>query len=283
MSDPVKIVDIEDVLSSIRRLVSESGRGSPPRQVPEAESLSDDDELDATDPDRFVLTHALRVVESDDPDETAAGPDLSPVTEPALARPPSDRSLSRLEATIAELEAAVTMQADEFEPDGSEVKPSEVWSDVSIRMHRRTADPEASDAELVEPESVEDDPFEDELVVPSEPLDEGEPIEDATEESPEGDFQDAAVPDSDDDHQDDLEEDSKDVLGQRRDNGGADGDDDLSSYLDDGMIDEGALRDMVSQIVRQELQGELGERITRNVRKLVRREIYRVVNSQEFE
>ena len=35
------------------------------------------------------------------------------------------------------------------------------------------------------------------------------------------------------------------------------------------------LRDMVHDIVRQELQGVLGERITRNVRKLVRREIQR--------
>jgi len=35
--------------------------------------------------------------------------------------------------------------------------------------------------------------------------------------------------------------------------------------------------------VRSELQGALGERITRNVRKLVRREIYRVLSSQEFE
>jgi hypothetical protein len=48
-------------------------------------------------------------------------------------------------------------------------------------------------------------------------------------------------------------------------------------------IDEALLRQMVSDIVRQELQGVLGERITRNVRKLVRREIHRVVMSQEFD
>lgn len=48
-------------------------------------------------------------------------------------------------------------------------------------------------------------------------------------------------------------------------------------------IDEEVLRQMVSDIVRQELQGVLGERITRNVRKLVRREIHRVVMSQEFD
>jgi len=39
----------------------------------------------------------------------------------------------------------------------------------------------------------------------------------------------------------------------------------------------------VIEIVRQELQGELGERITRNVRKLVRREIHRALLSQGLE
>ncbi|MFW2543820.1 hypothetical protein ACN2XU_14340 [Primorskyibacter sp. 2E107] len=48
-------------------------------------------------------------------------------------------------------------------------------------------------------------------------------------------------------------------------------------------IDEATLRLMVSEIVRQELQGALGERITRNVRKLVRREIHRAILSQEFD
>lgn len=37
--------------------------------------------------------------------------------------------------------------------------------------------------------------------------------------------------------------------------------------------DEVALRALVSEMIREELQGELGNRITRNVRKLVRREI----------
>ncbi len=48
-------------------------------------------------------------------------------------------------------------------------------------------------------------------------------------------------------------------------------------------LDEAMLRDMVSEIVRQELQGVLGERITRNVRKLVRREIHRVMMTQDFD
>lgn len=45
-------------------------------------------------------------------------------------------------------------------------------------------------------------------------------------------------------------------------------------------FDEEQLRDLVAQIVREELSGEMGERITRNIRKLVRREINRVLASQ---
>ncbi|MEM7732247.1 MAG: hypothetical protein AAF280_05615 [Pseudomonadota bacterium] len=51
-------------------------------------------------------------------------------------------------------------------------------------------------------------------------------------------------------------------------------------FGEDAVLDENALRDMVGEIVRQELQGALGERITRNVRKLVRREINRALMSQ---
>lgn len=49
------------------------------------------------------------------------------------------------------------------------------------------------------------------------------------------------------------------------------------------ILDEETLRDLVSEMVREELQGELGDRITRNVRKLVRREIQRSLASREFE
>lgn len=59
---------------------------------------------------------------------------------------------------------------------------------------------------------------------------------------------------------------------------------DSLDYADDSqLLDEEALRDIVSEIVRAELQGALGERITRNVRKLVRREIHRALTAQELE
>lgn len=48
-------------------------------------------------------------------------------------------------------------------------------------------------------------------------------------------------------------------------------------------IDEDQLKEMVSAMVRAELQGPLGERITRNVRKLVRREIHRALLTRDLD
>lgn len=50
-----------------------------------------------------------------------------------------------------------------------------------------------------------------------------------------------------------------------------------------GQIDDAALRDVVLQVLREELAGDMGERITRNVRKLVRREINRVLASRDLD
>ena len=51
---------------------------------------------------------------------------------------------------------------------------------------------------------------------------------------------------------------------------------------EDAGFDEEALHDLVREIIREELQGSLGERITRNVRKLVRVEINRVLAARDF-
>ena len=47
-------------------------------------------------------------------------------------------------------------------------------------------------------------------------------------------------------------------------------------------LDEDMLRDVVADVVREELRGALGERITRNVRKLVRSEINRAVEATKL-
>ncbi len=60
-------------------------------------------------------------------------------------------------------------------------------------------------------------------------------------------------------------------------------DEPISVFDDEAVLDEESLRELVADIVRQELQGALGERITRNVRKLVRREIHRALAAKELE
>lgn len=110
MPDAVESSDIEDVLSSIRRLVSnDAGRSTPPLHDPM--------------PTKLLLTPALRVPpappESEAPfafvtegssEGTAPGAELERVvTQEALTLTLSDR--------IAELEAAVAQSAEEFEVD----------------------------------------------------------------------------------------------------------------------------------------------------------------------
>ncbi len=48
-------------------------------------------------------------------------------------------------------------------------------------------------------------------------------------------------------------------------------------------IDEAVLRDLVRDLIREELSGSLGERITRNVRKLVRAEINRAITARNLD
>lgn len=55
------------------------------------------------------------------------------------------------------------------------------------------------------------------------------------------------------------------------------------THGDEQTVDTDDLREVVADIVRQELRGELGERITRNVRKLVRREIQRALTAQSID
>ena len=49
------------------------------------------------------------------------------------------------------------------------------------------------------------------------------------------------------------------------------------------LFNEDVLRELVRDILREELAGKMGERITRNIRKLVRAEIARSLAAQEYE
>lgn len=47
------------------------------------------------------------------------------------------------------------------------------------------------------------------------------------------------------------------------------------------ILDEESLRGLINDIVREELQGELGERIGRNLRRLIRQEIAQFLDERE--
>ena len=51
----------------------------------------------------------------------------------------------------------------------------------------------------------------------------------------------------------------------------------------EALISEDELRQLVARMIREELQGVLGERITRNVRKLVRREVQRALAEHDLD
>ncbi len=319
MSDPVTNVEIEDVLSSIRRLVSADDR-------PEKEAIQENAAAD-----KLVLTPALRVdndaaPESDDTasDEIAeeTGPEAASgdqqasddhieaaqtgeddAPEDVWDNPADQEDMSQQDAPheeasedeniedtaagessempeeleeeavdvaaetiempgpasdftahLAEIEEAVAARQEDWEPDGDlgDANAAQPMTALSWQDHL-SADTDQPEGPMVAAETEGLDPF-----VP-----EDDPADDAefyAEEVAAGDTDPVAEPGNAFLAEDDLLEDSAEAI-----------------------LDEEALRDLVAEIVRQELQGSLGERITRNVRKLVRREIQRALATQELD
>ncbi|MBJ3761793.1 hypothetical protein ILP92_03400 [Maribius pontilimi] len=244
---------------------------------------------------------------------------------------------STLEARIAELEAAVSSQASDFEPDGSEDLQQHRPESVPSRRPAPSADTEQAIAQLIsdaarsvvtqalddtganaEPDAQGSAPDRDtdksifnRLRSSPEGASEEDADEGSTEDTAANDDTDArgAIDSSDDaDASDDLATAAKDgeavgearnadsdvsdpqeasvseadpEAGKNTDEDGAGRDMDVAE--EGAILDEAALRDLVAEIVRSELQGALGERITRNVRKLVRREIMRAITVRDLQ
>ena len=285
MSDPVTNVEIEDVLSSIRRLVAE---GDKTRVA--VVSLENIDPAPMISPERFVLTPALRVAETLTPlaeeptmlspeSEALAAQFVAPAPEPLILRSVvkveeplvhdamSASERASLEATIAELEAAVTDERNEWEPDGSEITGPSALAEAFADLG---ADPEVDD--VIEHCDIEE-VVEDETLSIADVVTLHEVLPE-----PELTFRHTALDDPDADYGDDLLESDDDGRPIPDDL-----DESIAAYLSGGTtMDDAALRVMIVDVVRQELQGEMGERITRNVRKLVRREINNALTSKPF-
>ncbi len=333
MSEPVSATEIEDVLTSIRRLVMENENATTRKDAETAEKL--------------VLTPAFRVDSQRDAQPRGQVVELglqsrvystahglaenhpeAPVSEAPMMVIEDDDALEHgsLEDRIAELEAAVDTCVSEFEPDGSEAP------DVPERVVYRpepalAAEPETDVAEVAfvaEPDAEAEVETQLEVEGEAAALDLDAPLTltnpqvrddtqpetaQAVEAEVHGAVADEAelaqdmaadpVPDSVDEAaaealeadlvEDDLSEadvvdaegaevEWEDVHPHETGHLHFQSDGEEADYLD-----EEALRVMVARMVREELQGTVGERITHNVRRLVRREISRALALQDYD
>ncbi len=269
MSDALKALEVEDVLSSIRRLVSDDMRPVPRSQDP-AE----------TEANKLLLTPALRVV-----------------------APEAEVQERGLEAVVAALSAGVAQQDAEWEPETGDLSVTAepqaegieagIWEDAPViedyaapldfMSSRRAAvedTPEDAPAETVEAEGVAAEAEH----LPGWAQSAG--AEDADAPRPDPVVHAPAEPDA-------GWADAAEAAVLQELQGPAPQTASEPPYGSDEFVlndteapelpvDEAMLREIVRDVLREELQGRLGERITRNIRKLVRAEIARVVASEDL-
>lgn len=297
MSDPMTNLQIEDVLSSIRRLVAEGDKTRAHDDA--AQDVESAHPKPAKSPDRLVLTPALRVEgdvpkpkqlpigATDNEAEIPSGTDArnsasvsgaETLRAAGLSNANDATSLAAHAVTAMFLKNSLRVATEDsqievqpvsgvvpdLEPDMDEV------ADVGVYFtQRRERDNDAdkpNETTLDKPDT--DEPafrhFDRQALIREEkPLYAHE-----TQEGVDDVYGDDLVADETPDPQIDAK---------------------LNAFLsDDAMLadaglDEDTLRALIVDVIRQELQGVMGERITRNVRKLVRREINRVLAAQDFD
>ncbi len=314
MSEAMSKVEIEDVLSSIRRLVSEDSKPSIVRGGPPLERR--DMTLGS---ERLILTPALRVVA----DEVS----LPPATIPSATVQPA----APIGVLVAGLGAAVDARAEDWEPETGDEQPplpegAALLEDAEWDGDWEDEEPKLTFAayprvQLLNPilpsrptpvvEVVQDEPT----------ISEGEAdpwatlpqagtgaesaaeiIAEAGAEMPAPEIIEAALADDQPEVADwaqEGEDEPVDTLARGTptiepdlawaDAAEAEAVEELSDEIA-GRLDpveaqamgEEALRDLVRELIVEELQGALGQRITRNIRKLIRAEIARAVATEEL-
>ncbi|MFT6076062.1 MAG: hypothetical protein ACJAZ1_002994 [Yoonia sp.] len=215
MSNMARTDDIDEFLTSVRSLISQKEQ----QKSKTAERL-------VLQPDQRVSTDVQGADEEFLADVASdSEPDASNVL---MLEPDKPADREGLEATIAELEAAVTAQSGDWEPDDGEDFVEAAWAASAFET------PKAQTVEAMTQQKND---------IPATPQ---EPVLQAKDAS----------------MADELEA-------------------TVMANVTAG-LDADALRALVIATVHEELGGELGERITQNVRKLVRREINRVLANYDI-
>ncbi len=319
MSEPLSTTDIEDVLSSIRRLVAEDMR---PLQKTTAERTVVVAAPEVPAPkNKLILTPALRVVSSD-----ADAPVANRVSS-VVANLGSKLSHADWDAEVEEDTDLPSLDVAGDDPQSWAFAPDEdvIADNASGILTCRTFDADADWEVTEEPGTPVDQPIEEADVEPTfvsvrradlveafpgwaqaEVFEAGgaadkKPWEDeaATEASaddllarapmtgtiePDPEWADAAEADVLAELA--MQSDQAAVIDDLGVFGPEDGFEAAGAEPDfDGrevLYDEGLLREIVRELLREELQGNMGERITRNIRKLVRAEIARALATQDL-
>lgn len=249
MSEPLSSNDIEDVLSSIRRLVSEDLR--PIARVPAAAPAA----VLAETNEKLILTPALRVVEQADPQAgrlhlsyprtvEIPGFDAEPMAEDRVAPDEMQKVFASVNAATTEVVQPQDLDTEAPMFDGAMMTPEEesaavpAWAQIGFDTdegEEQTA-PVAADVKAEWADAAEAS------VIASLAAEEVLP----SQAEPEG-------------QADDARDQDEEVL-----------------------FNEEVLRALVRDILREELAGSLGERITRNIRKLVRAELARSQSAEKI-
>lgn len=222
--------DIDELVSSVRDFVSHK---EPPRT--RSRILLD----------RLILTPEQRVPDDEIAQKpvNAASKKVVKVTPVDTLPPVQSYDKAGLEATIAELEAAVTAQFDEWEADEGETFGKGAWAASAFPATTNDSVPDPEPSPSFEHHALSNGADAPQFAHGNEPA----PEVSETKQTADAEIDKEA----------------------------------LAASVISG-FDEQALRSLVVEIVHDELGGELGERITRNVRKMVRREINRVLTSREM-
>lgn len=277
MSDPVSNAEIEDVLSSIRQLISESKstgrRGTPDRPekliLTAAFRVHDDEPSQAAQPDQSeefaAKPHTTSEQKLSAPAQTTASKDIEPEDDPLpvfshrgyRAGSADDAGASSDEETVSNnarqhhpnntsaTKHSLERSSDQWEPDGGEdTEQAAVLNFHAARMH-----PDQDN--IVGENKAQAWGAENEAEAPFIEVDTLTPKGDQSSDNSDPP---ALVASS---NVEIVEEDTH-------------------------LIDEEIVQAMVARLVREELQGEVGEKITQSIRRFVRQEIARAITLKEL-
>ena len=290
MSEPMSSTEIEDVLSSIRRLVSDDMRPvsrAPSVAVANAES------------GKLILTPALRVVQDNAKQTAPTTAEPMPVfvatrrvhlvDEPEA--PFIEAEPAPIEQVVATLGAAVTAIPQDWEPEQGDEAPEPALASDGWDMPQAAFfvdQPVWQDLEPmafvpVEPPAPEVVPSAPEAAAPAWAQEEDEIAADDTDDAPAEVVHGTIEPDPE--WADAAEASVIASLQAEADNAQARQSNAADDESDDDTLrfNEDVLRELVRDILREELAGQMGERITRNIRKLVRAEIALITATRALE